>query len=1532
MLGTGHQSANSQLGNQLANQQGHPQDRANNCWQNLGRRMHLPDHFNANGGELISIITCFGIGMLACQLAYSTNLLTYRNAGLGAIATEIVTIARAVLSSYNALNGGEDIQLQQGPQQGAPEPNAPAVPRLRQIQNWTAQIPARAQATANLALQTIRQNIPVLPLNRDALAPYAAAIAMAFLVETMQGGNYPITQFCATGTAALLAPRVQEVANPLIGGAATLEEDDDGNDDDAPDLGENGEIIYHRARHTQGEEPLIPRNLEGIAHRINNDHPVAHNINPVHFDIIKAMIFSAGLAFLAGVIRDPSPFLFGAMPLFVAGSKAGVEKAYDAASLGKVIIEGMIGIVGDKGRPAHPRVPYVFNFNIAAAVMGALLLPTLFESKIHNMTGLSLMTTDWILTALGAIAGPALQALLVQQTKQIIEDGMRSGNRRIADIVISAVDYALANLPISNENDPSAKNTLLTMAHSALGNARKFVNLKRNNLIKEIGKVGAQAVTHINTGGPEGAKALAMQGIYKTVEFASNAFKTTKSALGTSVTAAATCALNTVKNTLAKNTIECIAVPFLQKLWKLQKGKDEKEYIQAKLNLITKHRLDTEPQNLLKAILQLPQNFLIEGMEINPKLRSIMEAFTSNEKIELTVKEGENCPENQPIYPPMVETAIDPKVKEVADFILEQNRFKRESISGFTKTPDGPLTNKQKIEHQVAITTEILTLKGIYKLFESSGGKAEAFETILEQVIHSSEKLKGDIKNSSKLFIEKLNESMHVVGETNLIARGFIGNVLLPAIASTVVGMGQNGMKRFFTQAKAKIGEQLSSDGNKGAGNIQLLDEFSALFSKVSNAIDAHITGGAMALPSLITKEEFINKVVAGDPKETAKSYKNLTNTFVDTFCPTPLNAAGKLAKTRSELMDKLTGPELFGAKKIFMTPLYAVAIAVMWIVEHVFVRWAEWCINKIVTAFIKKSAEDAKIVESLVTSAVDAITGKNNGGRGTEIMDTLILEVLDLANQAISEELENTALADEIPILSPEENKASKEFVRSFVEAVNKYSTTNEDTLEARIKKLLAPLTALGIGITFDKILDLIAPHIHKLFKDITTEEKLDELTVLGLEALNKTLQRTEDVTKVTKTQLEKRKQKEQTRKIQINNQIDVLSKQLIELTKKAIITDATNTTSRDSNNIHSAIKNKLDAFNKESIQALIDINQAGTPVERQIDIMDKLTENLIAFKEFIFTTASSKSINQDLKNILGDSCAKLTEIVKLFRETEIRLHASIITDEEKRLISRIHELSFDERSSTEGKISEILKGYKALSNEKSPILKIKIMEDLAKINEVIQEKAKNKQVENYYAAAITLLSQTHTKASDESLRKSYMKLVYEYKPKEMSNEVWNNLKQLIKSDNAGFSLRKENMIKDLRIKQKDASSQDVKFSEKVSESIEEVKRNADQYTKNFIEKQEADLPEVKRKTEALYKELGDILNKEIKQKLNIRVGVTEASVGILGLFEPLLIADLSKYLLQVANATPFLAKHAVRHIGLERMDKVLAGMRSKR
>jgi len=1235
--------------------------------------------------------------------------------------------------------------------------------------------------------------------------------------------------------------------------------------------------------------------LGGRAQPITDPSDMQNVITAV---FIAIMVTSVLNMFLGSEINNPLPLaLIGGA--FAIGS--GVKKAKDAVS----IVQGMIQLAGvDEDAPASPKVPFVYNFDMAYAIVGAISFFILFTSPTATICAaaeIPALIPLFLNIALGAAVGPAVRALYDQKKAQMIQDVKRTLNSNIANAVVGAIDTVLDVLPRDDERGVRTK----------LLRARRFTIAHKDNLFKDSIPLIAST------------KAFAID-ILTDKTKRDNALATAKAFVLDAAKATKKSALSWLGNNAAQFTIQSIAVPFLQKLWKLQKTADGKAFIQDKLNLITKHRLETEPQQLLMAILQLPTGCLIEGVEIPSTLQAVFQAFTSNDKIELTEKNpAEPCEEDKPIYDQMVDTMINPRAEELMDWLSQEQQFNCAAISPYTKTPDGDITTKQQIEKEVAITTEILTLKGIYKLFESSGGKAEPFEAILELMITADGKLTGDMKKSSQSFLKKLRESMDVVGKTNPLIRGFIGTILLPAITNTVVEMGQNGTKKFFEKAKVQIGEQLSSDANNRGGNNELLDSFSALFNKVSNAIDAHVAGGALSSTSLVTREEFINNKVNGDPKETEKSYRNLTHTFVNTFCPTPLNAAGKLAKTRSELMDKLTGPELSGAKKILMTPLYAVAIAVMWIVEYVFVRWAEWCINKIVTAFIKKSADDAKIMESLVTTAVDAIKGKNNGGRGTEIMDTLIEEVLILANQAISEELKDGSAAS-VTKLSPEENKASKEFIRSFIEAVNKYSTTNEDTLEARIKKMLSPLTSMGIGITFDKILDRLAPHIHKLYKEITTEEKLDELTVLGLKALNTTLQRTDDVTKVTKTQLEERKQEEQTRKNKISNQIEVLSKQLFELVKKDIKTEVVEL----SDNVQSTIVDKFNEFSKQSLLAIKAINEDHTSVECKIGIVDRSIENLVEFKEFISSTASKQSISQDLKTIIGNAYHTLSELITLFRNTEIRLHASIITEQEKYLIQKIKNLSSSQGSSLKQSINAMLEEYKNLPKEKRPISEVQIMKQLAIINEVIEVKGKHKEEEGYYTAAISLLNQTHSNTLSEELRKSYMELVHNKKPKNMSQNVWNELTKLIRSsNNEGFSVRKQNMLNDLTIKRDDACNQSVKCSTKINALIEDVKKITQDYEKCFITTEKADLPRIIQETESLFGKLTEIFNTQVKPKLNLRLGLTECSVGLLGLVEPLFKNEMQKYLHQATAALPFLSAHAINTVGLETVRRILKG-----
>ncbi len=1223
---------------------------------------------------------------------------------------------------------------------------------------------------------------------------------------------------------------------------------------------------------------------------------------------ITTMVTSVLITFLGSEIDKALPLIL------IGGGAYAVKKAKDAVS----IVQAMIQLAGvDEDAPASPKVPFVYNFDMAYAIMGAIVLftqyaPLTYMICAHNE--IPALIPLFLNIVVGAALGPVVASLMDQKKAQMIQDAKRTLNGHIADGVVGAINTSLAGL--RGVGDPDTLQGRVTgVLHQQLSQARRFTVANRDNLVPRAFQSLASAAA---------SAAASARDILTDEKKRNTALTTAKEFVLDNAKASRTSALSWLGNNAARFTIQSIAVPFLQKLWKLQKTPAEKAFIQDKLNLITKHRLEREPQQLLMAILQLPTGCLIEGVEVPPTLQAIFQDFTGKETIALTKKNpAESCEEDRPIYDKMVDTTINPRAEEFMDWLSQEQQFNCAAISQFTKTPDGDITTKQQIEREVAKTTELFILKGIYKLFESSGGKAEPFEAILELMIKGEGKLTGDIKKSSQSFVKKLHESMHVVGKTNPLIRGFIGTILLPAITSTVVEMGQNSTKKFFEKAKVQIGEQLSSDGNNGDGNNELLNSFSALFNKVSNAIDAHVAGGALSSTSLVTREEFINNKVKGDPKETEKSYRNLTHTFVDTFCPTPLNAAGKLAKTRSELMDKLTGPELSGAKKILMTPLYAVAIAVMWIVEYVFVRWAEWCINKIVTAFIKKSADDAKIMESLVTSAVDAIKGKNNGGRGTEIMDTLIEEVLILANQAISEELKDGSAASVTP-LSPEENKASKEFVRSFIEAVNKYSTTNEDTLEARIKKMLSPLTSMGIGITFDKILDLLAPHIHKLYKEITTEEKLDELTVLGLKALNTTLQRTDDVTKVTQTQLEERKQEEQTRKNKIANQIEVLSKQLFELVKKDIKTEVVEL----SDNVQSTILDKFNEFSKQSLLAIKAINEDHTSVECKIDIIESCIENLVEFKEFTSSTASSKSISQDLKGILGDAYHTLSELITLFRDTEIRLHASIITEQEKYLIQKIKNLSSSQESSLKQSINAMLEEYKNLPKAKRPISEVQIIKQLAIINEVIEVKGKHKEEEGYYTAAISLLNQTHSNTLSEALRKSYMELVHNKKPKNMSQDFWNELTKLIRSSNdEGFSVRKQNMLDDLTIKLKDAYNQSVKCSTKINALIEDVKKITQNYEKCFITTEKADLPRIIQKTESLFGKLTEIFNAQVKPKLNLRLGLTECSVGLLGLVEPLFKNEMEKYLHQATAALPFLSAHAIDTVGLETARKMFAG-----
>lgn len=1358
--------------------------------------------------------------------------------------------------------------------------------RLRQLQDWTRnELPAKVSTIGTTALQTIRSTLPNQPsLERAALTPYLAGIALAFIVETLQGGKYPITTLWACGTLYGLKPNLQEKFTLMTD---TLRH--------YPFACSFPNLLMRGAPNDQA---LLPAPLAGKAEHISD---------PSNMDNLGTAIFITFIAmqvlnmFLGSEIHNPFPLLALIGAAFAIGS--GVKKAKDEVSF----VQSQFLLAGgvDEDVPAHPKVPFEYNFTMASVLMGMFVTWQLFPLLFPQLPLL-------LNIALGAAGGPAVRALAVQQIKQLFEDVKRTTNGQIAGAAVGAINTFSALLP-RDVDSSTLQGRVVDVLGEQLFQARRFIKDNRDNLVEKALPLAAFAAANAAAS----ARAIFMDENQRNVAMA-----TVTTFVQDTIKGSRTSALGWLGNNAARFTIQSIAVPFLQKLWKLQKTADGKAFIQGKLNLITKHRLETEPQQLLMAILQLPTGCLIEGVEVPPTLQAILQAFTGKETIALTKKNpAESCEEDRPIYDKMVDTTINPRAEEFMDWLSQEQEFNWAARPNFTKTLDGDITTKQQIEKEVAKTTELFILKGIYKLFESSGGKAEPFEAILELMIKEEGKLTGDIKRSSQSFVKKLHESMHVVGKTNPLIRGFIGTILLPAITSTVVEMGQNSTKKFFEKAKVQIGEQLSSDGNNGDGNNELLNSFSALFNKVSNAIDAHVAGGALSSTSLVTREEFINNKVKGDPKETEKSYRNLTHTFVDTFCPTPLNAAGKLAKTRSELMDKLTGPELSGAKKILMTPLYAVAIAVMWIVEHVFVRWAEWCINKIVTAFIKKSADDAKIMESLVTSAVDAIKGKNNGGRGTEIMDTLIEEVLILANQAISEELKDGSAASAKP-LSPEENKASKEFVRSFIEAVNKYSTTNEDTLEARIKKMLSPLTSMGIGITFDRILDLLAPHIHKLYKEITTEEKLDELTVLGLKALNTTLQRTDDVTKVTKTQLEERKQEEQTRKNKIANQIEVLSKQLFELIKKDIKTEVVELT----DNVQPTILNKFNEFSNQSLLAIKAINEDHTSVECKIDIIESCIENLVEFKEFTSSTASSKSISQDLKGILGNAYHTLSELITLFRNTEIRLHASIITEQEKYLIQKIKELSSNQESSLKQSINAMLEEYKNLPKAKRPISEVQIMKQLAIINEVIEVKGKHKEEEGYYTAAISLLNQIHSNTLSEPLRKSYMELVHNKKPKNMSQNVWNDLIKLIRSSNVeGFSVRKQNMLNDLTIKLKDACNQSVKCSTKINALIEDVKKITQDYEQCFITTEKADLPRIIQETESLFGKLTEIFNTKVKSKLNLRLGLTEGSVGLLGLVEPFFKNEMGKYLHQATAALPFLTAHAIDTVGLETAKKIL-------
>jgi len=1362
--------------------------------------------------------------------------------------------------------------------------------KLRRIKDWTNELPARISTIGTTALQAIRSTLPNQPsLERAAPAVFAAALTLAVI-----SGNYTIEELMRLNPTlpSLLAMALSTAGSVGVTRAAAalsfpekLRQLQEWTTELPARISAIGTNALQAIRSTLPNQPLA-----GRAQPIT-DPSAMQNVITAMF--IAIMVTSVLNTFLGSEIHNPLPLaLIGGA--FAIGS--GVKKAKDAVSF----VQGMIQLAGvGEDAPAFPKVPFVYNFTMASAIMGAIGLFTLYAPFTYMICAhneIPALIPLFLNIVVGAALGPAVKSLFDQKKAQMIQDVKHTVNGYIADAVVRAIDQVLALLP--SDVDPD---TLQGRVRTKLLQARSVTTAHSDDLFK--GSIPLTAsVRGILTDNLASAKAIVL-----------DAAKATKNS-----------ALSWLGNNAAQFTIQSIAVPFLQKLWKLQKTAAEKAFIQDKLNLITKHRLETEPQQLLMAILQLPPGCLIEGVEIPSTLQAVFQAFTSNDNIKLTKKNpAEACEEDKPIYDQMVDTTINPRAQELMNWLSQGQEFDYAARSKFTKTPDGDITTKQQIEKEVAITTEILTLKGIYKLFESSGGKAEPFEAILELMITADGKLTGDIKKSSQSFLKKLRESMDVVGKTNPLIRGFIGTILLPAITNTVVEMGQNGTKKFFEKAKVQIGEQLSSDANNRGGNNELLDSFSALFNKVSNAIDAHVAGGALSSTSLVTREEFINNKVKGDPKETEKSYRNLTHTFVNTFCPTPLNAAGKLAKTRSELMDKLTGPELSGAKKILMTPLYAVAIAVMWIVEYVFVRWAEWCINKIVTAFIKKSADDAKIMESLVTTAVDAIKGKNNGGRGTEIMDTLIEEVLILANQAISEELKDGSAAS-VTKLSPEDNKASKEFIRSFIEAVNKYSTTNEDTLEARIKKMLSPLTSMGIGITFDKILDLLAPHIHKLYKEITTEEKLDELTVLGLKALNTTLQRTDDVTKVTKTQLEERKQEEQTRKIKIANQIEVLSKQLFELAKKDIKTEVVEL----SDNVQSTIVDKFNEFSKQSLLAIKAINEDHTSVECKIGIVDRSIQNLVEFKEFISSTASKQSISQDLKTIIGNAYHTLSELITLFRDTEIRLHASIITEQEKYLIQKIKNLSSNQGSLLNESINAILEEYKNLTKEKRPISEVQIMRQLATINEVIELKGRYKEEEGYYTAALSLLNQTHSNTLREELRKSYMELVHNKKPKNMSQNVWNELTKLIRSPNdEGFSVRKQNMLNHLTIKRDDACNQSDKCSAKINTLIEDVKKITQDYEKCFITTGKADLPRIIQETESLFGKLTAIFNTQVKPKLNLRLGMTEASVGLLGLFEPFLLKELGKYLHQATAALPFLTSHAIGTVGLETLRNIFAG-----
>ena len=173
-------------------------------------------------------------------------------------------------------------------------------------------------------------------------------------------------------------------------------------------------------------------------------------------------------------------------------------------------------------------------------------------------------------------------------------------------------------------------------------------------------------------------------------------------------------------------------------------------------------------------------------------------------------------------------------------------------------------------------------------------------------------------------------------------------------------------------------------------------------------------------------------------------------------------------------------------------------------------------------------------------------------------------------------------------------------------------------------------------------------------------------------------------------------------------------------------------------------------------------------------------------------------------------------------------------------------------------------------------------------------------------------------------------MEIVYNFKPKAMPLTLWNELQELIRSKEAGFSQRKKKMPEALGAFFKDANAQVILCSDKLNVLVGNIKTLAKDYNDNFINFKEADVPKFKKEMEGHLESLTELLETEMKMKPNLCVGAKEAMVAGLGVIEPLFIAEVKKYLGQAAAALPFLAKHAIPTIGLEEMTNLI-GKRSQ-